>query len=96
MTSILPVVTNLLQSTDEDIVEQSCLIIGNIGGESEICRTAVSNTPGLVQNIVSLLSRQNVSVLKDALWVLSNLLRGDINDSEVLSKCESAVDFKCK
>ncbi|RZC42161.1 importin subunit alpha-5 [Asbolus verrucosus] len=71
----LPKLQQLLSSSRIDVVEQAIWAIGNIAGDGPDSRDMVLNY-GILSNLLSLLKpNANLSLLRNAVWVISNLCR---------------------
>lgn len=69
--------TSILVSSNITNVEQACWIIGNIAGDSQQCREKLISM-NFFPIILSLLQNtEHFVVLRNAIWALSNMSRGD-------------------
>jgi len=72
----VPVFIQLLASTFDDVREQAVWALGNIAGDSPQCRDYVLSE-GILVHLLPVLSKPiRISMLKNAVWCLSNLCRG--------------------
>eukprot|EP00124_Ichthyophonus_hoferi_P003752 Ihof_evm3s348 gene=Ihof_evmTU3s348 len=67
----------LLDSPSEDVRDQSVWALGNIAGDSEMCRDYVLKC-GAMPGILKVLNNTTTSalIMRNAVWTLSNLCRG--------------------
>jgi hypothetical protein len=69
----------LLSSQASNVAEQSIWAVGNISGDSPVLRDLIINTgalPPLLRLIDSTFTTGNLSMQRNGVWALSNLLRG--------------------
>jgi hypothetical protein len=72
----VPQFINLLSSPVLDVREQAVWALGNIAGDSPLCRDYVLQQ-GALRPLLALLSEQHkLSMLRNATWTLSNFCRG--------------------
>jgi hypothetical protein len=81
VTPALPKIAQLIRSRSEEVSEQAVWCIGNIAGDSAHCRDLVLRA-GALESLVAILDRlsvkatEKISLLRNAVWTLSNCLRG--------------------
>jgi importin subunit alpha-1 len=72
----VPIFINLIQSPADDVKEQAIWALGNIAGDSALCRNYVLQM-GAMQPILKLiLDNPKLTILRNAVWTVSNLCRG--------------------
>mmetsp|Transcript_24875 Transcript_24875/g.43744 ORF Transcript_24875/g.43744 Transcript_24875/m.43744 type:complete len:517 (+) Transcript_24875:978-2528(+) len=72
----VPLLINLLHSTNETVRDQAAWALGNIGGDAAHCRDLILQHGGLalLMNCFETATRQ--STIKNSSWAISNLCRG--------------------
>lgn len=68
--------TRLLSSPDENTREQAIWALGNIAGDSATLRDAVLEAGAMTPLLQQIQMGPKISLLRNAVWVLSNLCRG--------------------
>ncbi len=72
----IPVFIQLLSSPSIDVREQAVWALGNIAGDSPVCRDEVLRN-GALQPLLAILAEQSkLSMVRNATWTLSNFCRG--------------------
>ncbi|CAA6656650.1 unnamed protein product [Spirodela intermedia] len=73
----VPNLVQLLSSPMEEVREQAVWALGNVAGDSSSCRDIILANGALIP-LLSLLNPQSkLSMLRNAIWTMSNLFRGD-------------------
>lgn len=76
-----PLLVDMLSENDEEIVDQAVWALGNISGESEKMRNMIifSNATEVLSKIGIILSSEKkyIKILRNIVWLLSNLNRGN-------------------
>eukprot|EP00803_Ostreobium_quekettii_P007240 evm.model.scf_339EXC.10 EVM.evm.TU.scf_339EXC.10 scf_339EXC:51107-54505(-) len=86
----IPLLIDLLESPSEDVVEQALWGLGNIAGDTEESRSILQKHKFL-RSLLHLLKDRKLPLpcLRTAVWVLSNMARGE--DSISIELVESSV-----
>ncbi|EOA13189.1 hypothetical protein CARUB_v10026215mg [Capsella rubella] len=82
----VPLFIQLLASPDDDVREQAIWGLGNVAGDSIICRDFVLNSGALIPLLHQLNKNAKLSILRNATWTLSNFFRGKPSPSVDLVK----------
>eukprot|EP01110_Echinostelium_bisporum_P011077 TRINITY_DN4761_c0_g1_i1.p1 TRINITY_DN4761_c0_g1~~TRINITY_DN4761_c0_g1_i1.p1 ORF type:complete len:243 (+),score=58.74 TRINITY_DN4761_c0_g1_i1:41-730(+) len=68
----VPVFVYLLNSPNDDVREQAVWALGNIAGDSHLCRDYVMQSNALIPLLNQLKDNGKVTMLRNATWTLSN------------------------
>ena len=71
----VPLLLKLLESTCEEVREQSVWALGNIGGDSTHCRDLILQTGGMPGLIRCVEQSARPALIKNGIWAISNLCR---------------------
>ena len=72
----IPIFVQLLDSPDVEVREQAVWAIGNIAGDSPVCRDAVLNAHALPNMLKHLSATSKPAFVRNVAWTISNCLRG--------------------
>ena len=74
----VPIFARLLTSPDDEVRDQAVWALGNIAGDSPVCRDLVLGV-GAMHSFLQQLAARNtkLSALRNATWALTNLCRGE-------------------
>nr|CAB64597.1 Importin-alpha1 [Drosophila melanogaster] len=72
----VPIFIDLLSSPHDDVQEQAVWALGNIAGDSPMCRDHLLGS-GILEPLLHVLSNSDrITMIRNAVWTLSNLCRG--------------------
>lgn len=72
----LPILLRLIESVNDNVSQQAIWALGNIAGDSAELRDRVLESGGLESVAAVLTKSDNLSVLRNGAWALSNFCRG--------------------
>jgi HEAT repeat protein len=72
----VPILINLLSSPNDEVREQAVWALGNIAGDSPVCRDYVLQHNAMEPLLLNLRESTKLSMLRNATWTLSNFCRG--------------------
>jgi importin subunit alpha-1 len=72
----VPIFVRLLASNNDDVREQAVWALGNIAGDSPQCRDYVLQHGAMGPLLQNLMESSKLSMLRNAIWTLSNFCRG--------------------
>ncbi|EDV41098.1 uncharacterized protein Dana_GF23594, isoform B [Drosophila ananassae] len=72
----VPIFIDLLASPHDDVQEQAVWALGNIAGDSPLCRDHLLNSGILTPLLHVLTNSERITMIRNAVWTLSNLCRG--------------------
>eukprot|EP01103_Thecamoeba_quadrilineata_P021480 TRINITY_DN9888_c0_g1_i1.p1 TRINITY_DN9888_c0_g1~~TRINITY_DN9888_c0_g1_i1.p1 ORF type:complete len:510 (-),score=126.65 TRINITY_DN9888_c0_g1_i1:230-1759(-) len=72
----VPILINLLSSPNDEVREQAVWALGNIAGDSPLCRDYVLQHNAMDPLLQNLRETAKLSMLRNAAWTLSNFCRG--------------------
>jgi hypothetical protein len=72
----VPLLINLLNSSNETVKDQAAWALGNIGGDAAHCRDLILQNGGLQLLIKCFETATRPSTIKNSSWAISNLCRG--------------------
>jgi len=72
----VPILVQLLGSPNDDVREQAVWALGNIAGDSPLCRDYVLQCQAMLPLLQNLNDCSRISMLRNATWSLSNFCRG--------------------
>ncbi|EDW35235.1 GL15735 [Drosophila persimilis] len=72
----VPIFIDLLSSPHDDVQEQAVWALGNIAGDSPLCRDHLLSSGIMLPLLQVLSSSERITMIRNAVWTLSNLCRG--------------------
>ncbi|KAH8322619.1 importin subunit alpha-7 [Drosophila kikkawai] len=72
----VPIFIELLSSPHDDVQEQAVWALGNIAGDSPMCRDHLLGSGILMPLLHVLGNSERITMIRNAVWTLSNLCRG--------------------
>ncbi|SPP77244.1 importin subunit alpha-7 [Drosophila guanche] len=72
----VPIFIELLSSPHDDVQEQAVWALGNIAGDSPVCRDHLLSSGIMLPLLQVLSSSERITMIRNAVWTLSNLCRG--------------------
>ena len=73
----VPLLVQMMNSTNEEVREQAVWALGNIGGDAAHCRDIILQNQGLPLLIRYLQASTKHTMVQSASWAISNLCRGE-------------------